>query len=333
MDGKLVGYLAWPAFRVDPHEAAFAHKQAQHLAVIVPVGLLIAVLFAAFITALIVRPIRQLSAGAAALARREFATRLPEDRRDELGQLAADFNRLAGALEGYDARQRQWLADIAHELRTPLAVLRGEIEAVMEGVRTIGPNLFESLRQEVDRIASLIEDLHLVSLAESGGLRLHVSTEDAGALLQHAVARFGERFRARGFEVTVASEPGLQVAVDVQRFDQVLGNLLGNVVAHATPPGPVTLSARAEGQHVVVSVADGGPGVPAEALPKLFDRLFRVESARTRATGGAGLGLSICKSIVEAHGGTIEARKAAAGGLETVIKLPVGAPSGATGRA
>ena len=323
VDGQVIGYLAWPQLPTHPEQAAFAHKQARHLAVIAPVALLVAALCAALITALIVRPIRQLSAGATALARREFNTRLPEDRRDELGQLAVDFNRLAAALDAYDARQRQWLADIAHELRTPLAVLRGEIDALLEGVRTFGSGTVESLSQEVNRLTGLVNDLHLVSLAESGGLRLNLSDGDVGGLAEHAARRFAARLGARGFQLKTEIQPGLHAQVDVQRLDQVFGNLLGNALAHAAPPGPVTVSARAEGRQVVVSVADGGPGVPAEALPRLFDRLYRVETARSRPVGGSGLGLSICKSIVEAHGGTIAAQRSAAGGLEVVIRLPI----------
>jgi two-component system sensor histidine kinase BaeS len=323
VDGKVIGYLAWPRLPMHPEQAAFAHRQAQHLVEIVPVALLLSALFAALITAIVVRPIRALSAGTAALARREFSTRLPADRRDELGALAADFNRLAAALEGYDTRQRQWLADIAHELRTPLSVLRGEIEAVLDGVRAAGPETMRSLQQEVGRLSALIQDLHLVSLAESGGLSLSRSEQDVGELVKQAVARFQDRLAAKGFTVNLdvaAMGRSYMANVDPQRLDQVFANLLENVLHHATP-GPVTVSARAEGSHVVVSIADSGPGVPAEALPRLFDRLYRVESARTRAAGGAGLGLSICKSIVEAHGGTIEAR-AAGGGLEIVLRLP-----------
>src|SRR5690349_20705613 len=198
-DGRIVGYLVRPEKRPDRDETEFAHKQARHLLRIVPVALLVAGAFAALITLLIVRPIRQLSSGTAALARREFGTRLPEDRRDELGALAMDFNRLAAALEGYDTRQRQWLADIAHELRTPLTVLRGELDAVLEGVRPADPAALRSLRQEIGRLEALINDLRLVSAAESGGLRLNLAPADLGALVQQSGERFRERFKARGF--------------------------------------------------------------------------------------------------------------------------------------
>src|SRR5690349_20316370 len=315
-----VGYIAWPRAPRHPEQIEFAHQQLVHMWRIAPVALLIAAAFAALITALIVRPIRALSGGAAALARREFATRLPEGRRDEIGQLAADFNRLAGALEGYDGRQRQWLADISHELRTPVSVLRGELEAVLDGLRPADANAIRSLRQEVGRLEALIGDLQLVSLAESGGLRLNLSQGDLGTLAQQSAERFRERLKARGFELRVDAAAGLSANIDAQRIEQVLANLLENAMRHATP-GPVTVTARADGVQAVLSVADAGPGVRADALPRLFDRLYRVEAARTRTAGGAGLGLSICKSIVEAHGGTIAARASPAGGLEIICSL------------
>jgi two-component system sensor histidine kinase BaeS len=320
-DGRVVGFIAWPKAPKHTEETQFERQQLRHFSRVVPVALLVAAAFAALITALIVRPIRRLSGGAAALARREFAVRLPEDRRDELGALAADFNRLAAALEGYDTRQRQWLADISHELRTPLAVLRGELEALLDGLRAADGGALRSLRQEVGRMEALIQDLQLVSQAESGALRLNRAATDLGKLVQDSAERFRERLKARGFELRVEAPSGLTATVDAQRLEQVLANLIENALRHATAPGPVLLAARAEGAQVAITVSDSGPGVPAEALPRLFDRLYRVESSRARTSGGAGLGLAICKSIVEAHGGRIEARASATGGLEIVFSV------------
>lgn len=322
VDGRVVGYLAWPRAPRNPAQIEFAHKQLMHMTRVAPIALLVAVVFAALITAIIVRPIRQLSRGTAALARREFGTRLPADRGDELGALARDFNRLAIALEGYDTRQRQWVADISHELRTPVAVLRGELEALLDGLRTADAAAMRSLREEVTRLEALIQDLHLVSIAESGGLRLHLAESDLGALARQAAERFRERLRVKGFSLDVTAPTGLTANVDAPRMEQVLANLLENALRHASPPGPIKVSARAEGGSIVLSVADAGPGVPPDTLPRLFDRLYRVETSRTRGNGGAGLGLAICKSIVEAHGGTIVARPSAAGGLEIALTLP-----------
>jgi two-component system, OmpR family, sensor histidine kinase BaeS len=192
-------------------------------------------------------------------------------------------------------------------------------------VRTPDAKAVRSLREEVRRLEALIQDLHLVSTAESGGLRLTLAPTDVGALAQQSAERFRERLRAKGFTLHVDAPTGLAAEVDAQRIDQVLANLLENALRHAHPPGPITVSARAADGEVVLRVADAGPGVPADALPRLFDRLYRVETSRTRGNGGAGLGLAICKSIVEAHGGTVEARGSALGGLEIVVRVPIAA--------
>ncbi|HEY1077517.1 MAG TPA: ATP-binding protein [Fontimonas sp.] len=322
-DRGVVGYLVRPPLPawIAPEEAGFARRQASSLLRITVLSLTLATLFAALSSALILRPIRRLSAGASALARREFATRVDVRRRDELGQLADDFNRLADALQGYDTQQRQWLADIAHELRTPVAVLRGELEALLDGVRTFSPESLHSLQQEVMRLNALIEDLHLLSLAESGGLRMTMEPLDLAVLVRDALHRFEARLRSAAFTVQaqIAAVPFVQA--DAQRMNQVLGNLLENVMRHARP-GPLAVQVDASGATVGLRIEDGGPGVPADSLPRLFDRLYRVQHARTRHDGGAGLGLAICRSIVEAHGGRIDAYAAASGGLGIRIEFP-----------
>lgn len=330
VDGEVtLGYVARPPLPqwIAPDEAGFWKRQTQALLRAAAIGLPLAALFAALIAAMVQRPLRRLSAGTAALARREFSLRLEAGRGDEFGRLAADFNALAAALERYDRNQRQWLADIAHELRTPLAVLRGELEAVLDGVRPTGPAQLQSMQQEVQRLGSLIDDLHLLSLAESGGLRLVRERCDLGALLRASAARFESPLREAGFELQLQLADGeLAAEVDAQRIEQVLGNLLGNVLRHARPPGPVRMTTTRAGDSIRITVCDAGPGVPADALPRLFERLYRVESARTRDGGGSGagtgLGLAICRSIVEAHGGRIDAQSAAGGGLCIHVELP-----------
>ncbi|MFP5304697.1 MAG: ATP-binding protein, partial [Gammaproteobacteria bacterium] len=200
-----------------------------------------------------------------------------------------------------------------------------ELEAMLDGVRSADPARLGSLQQEVLRLTHLIEDLHLLSLAESGGLRLLRAPADLVAIARAAAARFEDRLHAAGFSVELAlpSAP-LPVEVDVQRIEQVLGNLFENVLRHASPPGPLRIEAGAQADEAWVAVSDACPGVPAQTLAHLFDRLYRVESARSRGDGGAGLGLAICRSIVEAHGGRISAEPSARGGLRVRIALPVG---------
>lgn len=329
VDGRVIGAVQRPALP-EQHalvDSEFTRRQARGLRVILAGALVVAALFAALLTALILRPLRRLSSGVAALSRREFGTRLRVGSGDELGKLAEDFNRLAEALERYDARQRQWLADIAHELRTPLAVLRGEIEAVIDGVRSADAANTRSLHQEVLRLHTLVDDLHLLSRAESGGLRLHRDVTDLGELVADIAERWQGRCRERGFalEVVRTERPAL-AAVDGQRIEQVVVNLLENALRHARPPGPIRAEVAVTDGQVRVAVSDSGPGVPDDALPRLFDRLYRAEPARSRVQGGSGLGLAICRSIVEAHGGDIGARHSAAGGLEIGFRVP-GVPS------
>jgi len=324
VDGQLIGYVARPPVRNGGHpdEAGFRRAQLRALLTTGAFALVLAALAAAAIAALLLRPVRLLAEGTARLARREFGARLPVLGADELGRLAEDFNRLAEALERYDARQRQWLADIAHELRTPLAVLRGELEAMQDGVRAMDAQGLRSLQQELLRLQALVDDLHLLSLADAGGLRLQQQALAPRDLIAETLERYRGRLEAAGYALRAEVADGLPpIRADAQRLQQVLGNLLENLLRHATP-GPVQLRVARLGSEVEFALADSGPGVPEAALPRLFDRLYRVEAARTRAGGGAGLGLAICRSIVEAHGGRIGARAARGGGLEVWFTLP-----------
>lgn len=323
--GETVGYLAQPVLGFKPviAEDVFLHAQTRGLWLIGGVSMLLATIVAAFVATIVLRPLRRLSTAAAALADRRFDTQLPIDRDDEIGQLAEDFNCLATSLAQYDQRQKQWIADIAHELRTPLAVLRGELEAVIDGIRQAEPATIRSLHQEVQRLSKLVDDLHLLSVAEGGGLQIRPAQLDVEGVVDDSFTRFRERFQQRGFVLEKRIDAkGLRVRADRQRIEQVVANLLENALRHADPPGPVILSAGKAAGGIALRVSDGGPGVPAEALPRLFDRLYRVDASRSRASGGSGLGLAICRSIAEAHGGTLTARKSVRGGLEVELILP-----------
>lgn len=324
--GETVAWIARPRPQGPPQadQQRFAGQQLRGLYAIGGCAMLLAVIIALIVSSLILNPIRRLSEGVAALAQRDFSTRLDIASGDELGRLAADFNRLAEALERYDARQRQWLADIAHELRTPLAILRGELEAIIDGVRALDAAGARSLHQEALRLARLVDDLHLLSLAESGGLVLHRTPMAVAEVVQRSAQRFHERFAARGFKLVVdAKDANLTLPLDPQRIEQLIANLLENALRHASPPGPVSLGAHSDGRQCRIAVSDAGPGVPASALPRLFDRLYRTDAARTRVAGGSGLGLAICRSIAEAHGGRILASRSPQGGLLVELFLPL----------
>lgn len=322
-DGELVGYLAWPR-RSLPQELddAFTSRQGRAYLLIGGAAILLAALLALILARRTARPVRELSAASAALARRDFSARVSVAGDDEIARLAADFNRLASALEGYDARQKQWLADVAHELRNPLAILRAQLDAILDGVRSPDARALSTLASEVTRLEALVDQLHLLSMAESGGLVLQLAPCEPAAIVETTVERYRQRFDAAGFELhcEIADAAGRQIIADRQRMESVIANLLENALRHASAPGPVVVACHESGNGIIISVSDAGPGVPDDMLPRLFDRLFRGDSARSG--GGSGLGLAIVRSIVEAHGGAVTAGTNAAGGLEIQCHWP-----------
>ncbi|HEX8955599.1 MAG TPA: ATP-binding protein, partial [Burkholderiaceae bacterium] len=213
---------------------------------------------------------------------------------------------------------------VSHELRTPLSVIRGEIEALQDGIRRADANALESLHGEVLRLNKLVDDLYQLALAESGGLHYHKERLDLAEL----VRELGENFQVRAAKAglrLMLRDPGqaLPVLGDAGRLAQVMSNLLENSIRYTDAGGSIVLSSRAEGMLAEVCVEDSAPGVPDGAHKKLFERLYRVDQARSRNRGGSGLGLAICKSLVEAHGGTIAAMPSTLGGVKMLIHLPL----------
>lgn len=306
-------------------DLAFVAKQARH-ALFAALGVLaFALAFAWALARWLRRPVVELAKGADRLAAGEFATRVNASREDELGDLARDFNRLASTLEDSQQARRRWGADIAHELRTPLSILRGEIQAMQDGIRPMDAKGLASLQSECDRLSRLVEDLYLLSVADAGGLEYRFETLDLGSVLQEIVEDHAPRMTQQGLALSLESlsTSRMFVRADERRLIQLFTNLLTNARRYTDAPGKVIVRAVLSSRHARVEIDDSPPGVAAEHLPKLFDRLFRVESSRARAEGGAGLGLSICKSIANAHGGTIEASHSPLGGLRITLTLPL----------
>ena len=305
-------------------EAAFAHDQLKHAAVAALLVLIGALLASLALARWLLAPIRALSNGTQALAAGDYATRLQSTRTDEFGALSADFNRLASALEENQQSRRQWGADIAHELRTPISILHGEIQALQDGVRQPGPETLASLQAECTRLAALVEDLYDLSLSDAGALSYRFETLDLAELLRDAVAAQENSMREAGLELSLALPSTLPMTVrgDRQRLAQLFGNLLGNARRYTDAPGRVRVEVAREAASWRITLDDTAPGVPADALERVFDRLYRVEPSRSRAFGGAGLGLSICRNIVNAHGGRIDASASPLGGLRVSVLLP-----------
>ena len=332
-DGRVVGYLGYipRPQRVVAIERALSEQQNLRFAAIALGMLVVALALGAGLAHWLTRRTRALARGTAALIQGDYAVRLEAAGHDELAQLARDFNDLAATLAGNRRARQQWIADIAHELRTPLAVLRGEIEALQDGVRPLGQASLGSLAQEVAQLARLVEDLHLLSLSDLGALDHHKEPLDLAETIEDVVDAQRRALAERGLEVSLALERGARILGDGTRLAQVFGNLLQNTLRYTDSPGRLAVALRRTGGRVVVDWQDSSPGVPEADRPRLTERLFRVEASRSRAGGGSGLGLAIASAIVAAHDGKLVARASPLGGLWWEISFPAMAARSAHG--
>jgi len=326
VNGMTVGWLVTPFPDRMPNESdqRFQREQSEATWVIGTLSALLAAVVSILLARVFLAPVRRLARATHKLSAGDYSTRVNVTSADELGRLGQDFNRLAFALERTEALRREMMADISHELRTPLAVLRGELEALQDGVRKFSPAALSSLQSEVGLLSKLIDDLYDLSLADVGALSYRMEPVDMGEIAAMAADAFHDRMRARGLsiEATVA-EPGATIEGDRQRLMQLMNNLLENALRYTDPGGRVQVDVRTEGHQLVVECQDSAPGVPAQHLPRLFDRLYRVDASRSRESGGAGLGLAICQRIVESHRGTIKAMPSPLGGLAVRIEIPL----------
>lgn len=273
----------------------------------------------------LVKPIQQLRRGTRQLAEGNYATRMSPSGRDELGQLTRDFNQLAERLQQNEVSRKQWIADIAHELRTPIAILRGEIEALQDGINQPNSSTLASLHQEVLHLQRLVNDLYELSMSDNGALNYKLETCDIIALLHETLDSYGTLLQEQQLSLDTlgVSHQPIFLHGDPQRLQQLFKNLLENSLRYTDKPGRLRISTWQNSGHIILCFQDSPPGVPDEALPRLFERLYRVEGSRNRTTGGAGLGLSIGYNIVKAHNGMMKAAHSPLGGLEICLSLPM----------
>ena len=315
--------LRKPKAAPDALDAAFVARQYAGIGIGAGVLLLLAGLAGHFAAARWVAPLLALQRSAHDIAEGRPHQPLDESRPDEIGDLMRDVNRMSGQLHHLESARRRWLAEISHELRTPLSVLRGELEALMDGVRPLTPAAIGSLHQESMRLNRLVDDLHTLSVSDLGGMPTLPVAVDPQALIEGAVRRMEEVAARAGHGLVHEVQPGLHGRVahwDPQRIDQLLDNLLGNAIRHTQAPGRIVLRAAAAAHGVVIDLEDTPPGVSDAALGQLFEPLFRADPARRGE--GSGLGLAIARAIVEAHAGHIDARHSALGGVHMRVVLP-----------
>jgi two-component system sensor histidine kinase BaeS len=319
----LVASAAGPSiFHAHLVEAGVAHSEtetahveeafASALLLSVAVALVAAVAAALAVSWYFSRRIQR-SLGHVADAAADIASGHYESRVDDPGlgreftALAATYNTLADRLEATETTRRRMLADLAHEMRTPLATIDAHLEAVEDGVRDLDTTTLDVLTSSTRRLRRLAEDMTAVSRAEEGNLRLELQPFQAADLAVAAADAARNGYTEKGVTLTTDLPPAGKVAVDPDRIGQVLGNLLDNALRHTPASGTVTLSCRRNDRWVEYTVTDNGEGIAAEHLPHLFDRFYRVDTARDRNRGGSGIGLAIAKSLVQAHGGGIHA--------------------------
>jgi two-component system, OmpR family, sensor histidine kinase BaeS len=327
VEGAIVGWIARPRSR-QPTEAAdlrFQQAQLRNLAVASFAAVLFAALAAGLLSRTFLAPARAIGDATHRLAAGDFEARARVGTADEFGRLADDFNLLARTLQRNEAMRRRMMADVAHELRTPLAIMAGELAAVEDGIRPFAPETLSSLQAETRALSKLVDDLYQLSLSDLGALDYRRQDLDMRAQVAEALAPLKERCAAAGLALDDAALQGepLPVHADPGRLGQLVNNLVENAIRYTDAPGRIEVSCARTADRALLEVRDSAPGVADELIPRLFERFFRVEHSRSRLSGGAGLGLAISRNIVEAHDGTIEASPSPLGGLRVTVTLPL----------
>jgi len=275
-----------------------------------------------FLSGNITRPLRQLSQAAEKIRQGDLKQEVPVDTQDEVGQLAEVFNQMSAELAANESNRQELLANIAHELKTPLAVLQGHLESMLDGVEEPAPDKLFSMQEEVMRLTRLVGDLRDLSLAQVHRLELHLQPVDLDEKVERAADMLEPLLEEKKLRFVKELAPGLPARqLDPDRLNQILYNLITNAIRYTHSGTSILLKTEPAGDRVRLTIADEGPGIAPEDLPHVFEQFYRGDKSRNRASGGSGIGLSLAKSFVEAQGGTITARNRKEGGAEFVVEL------------
>ena len=348
VNGRTVGHLLTV---FGPREREFAQRLNRSIMFAGGIAGLFALVLGLLLTESLARPLRAVRDAARRIGAGELSVRVPLRSDDEVGDVAEAFNQMAAGLEHNEQQRRTMMADIAHELRTPLAVIRGQVEALEDGVFPLDHDNLAPIRDQSLLLARLVDDLRDLALAEAGRLPLECSEVDLLGLVQRVAAAFRPHAHGKGITLTIdepshesatapssrtrgeSQDSGARVGgkgsvsmpliwADAQRVEQILANLLSNAIRHTPEGGRVAITLSAQADQVRLRVQDSGPGIPPEDLPHIFDRFYRSDKARSRAEGGTGLGLSIARRLAQAHGGDIAAASTPGLGATFTVVLP-----------
>lgn len=325
-EGEVVGYLSIlqsDSFNNDLADQ-FLKSQTKNLLIISVAAICVSLLFALVFVRYLLTPLRALHQGSNAVRDGNLNYQIEYHSNDEIADVTQAFNHLVESLKYQEEMRERWLSDISHELRTPLAVLRGELEALQDGIRRPEPAYIQSLHQQVLTLTQLVEDLRASANAD---IKLHLKKEIVNVRngVENVLVSHLNRFEKKSLNLKVDFDidPNATVYVDRQKLSQVLNNLLENSYRYTDEGGKVNVYLEQDQGSVLLSIEDSSPGVPNDALPKLCDRLYRVDQSRSRAFGGSGLGLSICKNIIQAHKGELKLDHSELGGLKVSVRLPI----------
>ncbi len=321
VNNAVIGYLVFTSFSI---RSRFNFARA----ILFPVGIVsfILAVFLVVVAILLIRrfvnPLADVIYAARAVADGKLDTRIPSKGPQDLQSLAENFNEMALSLERNDRERREMLADVAHELRTPLSIIRGRLEGIIDGVYEENGAQVSTALEQTYILERLIEDLRLLTLAEARQLAFDKKNVDVGQLIESIIEMFSAESQEKNISLSFNEKNGnLFAYVDPQRFEQVMSNLIGNALRYINENGEVSVAANEISDGLIITVNDNGAGIPVQDLPFLFDRFWRKDKSRSRAAGGTGLGLAIAKQLIEAQGGIIQARNLPEGGLQIQIML------------
>ncbi len=325
-DGEIIAYISFekPTYVLKKNEAIFLQKLLLFFMQIAIVMIVVSILTAAIISRWLLSPVTKLSSGASRVTRGDLSTRVQHKSKDELGELCKNFNDMCAKLESNEVARRQWVADISHEMRTPVAVLKAQIEAMLDGIRPLTEDNLKLLSNKIESLEQLINDLYELALSDTGDLKLNVAKVDINELISTFVEENIPYAQKKQLEFSFKSEltqAGL-IQIDSLKVLQILHNILNNSLRYTDAPGEIRWRLIDNKDTFVLEAEDSSPGVEESHIEKIFDRLYRIEKSRNRATGGAGLGLPLSRNIAKAHGGTLKASASTYGGLKLSLTLP-----------
>lgn len=285
---------------------------------------ILAIIISYLLSRHLLAPIKELVKGTKAMSSFDFDTIITVNTKDELGRLADDFNHMAATLKQYEKIRKNWISDISHELRTPISILKGKVESFQDGVREVTPAALASLNNDIKRLEKLVEDLHLLSLADSASIFIQKNRVKPLNILKTTLESFQLRLEKQSIQVQadLSVNPDFYFSASKEHLERLFSNIIENTLRYTDSPGVLIIKYNITPKWFELTFEDSSPGVPEKSIELIFNRLYREDKSRNRAHGGSGLGLSICRQIVENHNGTIKSGHSELGGLKLTIELP-----------